>query len=105
MGIEDLCRVPLAAAHHGRARQSSWTETCGYCRRVQCVPVSRGQYSGKICFIEKPGVQDEGCRHVVLTPQVAYLEVKVQVRDLVRVVGIATPFAPRGSIFGENLFY
>ena len=38
-------------------------------------------------------------------PQVAYLEVKVQVRDLVQIVGIATPFAPRGSIFGENLFY
>ena len=40
--------------------------------------------------------------------RVAYHEVKVQVRDLVQVVGIVAPFAPRGgngSIFGENLFY
>ena len=32
---------------------------------------------------------------------IAYPEVKVQVRDLVRVVGIVAPFAPRGSVFGE----
>ena len=29
-------------------------------------------------------------------PQVAYPEVNVQIRDLVRVVGIVAPFAPRG---------
>ena len=29
-------------------------------------------------------------------PRVAYPESKVQVRDLVRVVGIVAPFAPRG---------
>ena len=34
-------------------------------------------------------------------PMVAYPEVIVQVRDLVRVVGIVAPFAPRGSVFGE----
>ena len=34
-------------------------------------------------------------------PMVAYPEVKVQERDLVRVVGIVAPFAPRGSVFGE----
>ena len=32
---------------------------------------------------------------------VAYPEVKVQVRDLVRVVGIVAPFAPRESVLGE----
>ena len=37
--------------------------------------------------------------------RVAYLEVKVQVRDQVRVVGIVVPFAPRGSVPGENSFY
>ena len=37
-------------------------------------------------------------------PMVAYPEVKVQVRDLVRVVGNVAPFAPRGSIFGEIRF-
>ena len=36
--------------------------------------------------------------------EVANPLVKNQVRDLVLVVGIATPFAPRGSIFRENSF-
>ena len=70
--------------------------SCGY----------RGQYSGKIRFIEKPGVQDEGGgRHVAKhssNPRVAFPEVNVQVRDLVRVVGIVAAFAPRGfSIRGK----
>ena len=54
-------------------------ESCGY--------LSRGdQYSGEIRFVEKPGVQEEGGRHVAkrsFDPQVAYPEVKVQIRDLV----------------------
>ena len=32
---------------------------------------------------------------------VAYPEVKVQVRDLVRVVGIVSPFVPRGRWGGQ----
>ena len=46
---------------------------------------------------KKPGVQDYGGHHVAkrrFEPRVAYLEVKVQVRDQVRVVGIVAPFAP-----------
>ena len=100
MGTWDLSRVPLAAVRHGRARQSSGTGPCGYCRRVLWVPGPAGQYSGKIRFIEKPGVQDEGGRHVVKRssdPRVAHPDVKVQVRDLVRVVGIVAPFAPMGA--------
>ena len=64
-----------------------------------------GQYSGKIRFIEKPGVQDEGDRHVVKRssdPRVAQPEVKVQVGDLVQVVGIFAPLPRGGSVFGEN---
>ena len=39
-------------------------------------------------------------------PRVAYPEVKVQVRDLVRVVGIVTQISTQaGSVFGENSFY
>ena len=100
MGTGHLCRVPPAAVHHGRARKSSGTGPYGYCRKVLWVPVPEVQYSGKICFIEKPGVhvQDEGGRHVVKRssdPRVAHPEVKVQVRDLVRVVGIVAPFAAR----------
>ena len=67
-----------------------------------------GQYSGKIRFIEKPGVEDEESRHVVKRssdPRVAHPDVKVQVRDLVRVVGIVAHFAPMGSVPGENSFY
>ena len=64
MGTCDLCRVPLAAVRHGRARQNSGTRPCGDCKRVLWVPGPRGQYSGKIRFIEKPGVQNEEGRHV-----------------------------------------
>ena len=91
MGTGDLCRMPLAAVHHGNARKSSGTGPCGDCRRVLW-----GQYSGK--FIEKPGVLDVVGRHVAKhssDPRVAYPEVKVQVRDLVRVVDIVAPSAPR----------
>ena len=37
--------------------------------------------------------------------RVAYPKIKVQVQDLVRVVGIVDPFAPRGSGLREKLFY
>ena len=49
-----------------------------------------------------------GGRHVVKRSsdfRVAFAEVKLQVRDLVRVVGIVANFAPRGSVFGENSLY
>ena len=50
-------------------------------------------------FIEKRGVQDEGGRHVAKRssdPRQAYPEVKLQGRDLVRVVGIVAPFVQLG---------
>ena len=59
MGSGDLCRVPPAAVHHGRARQSSGTGPCGYCRTILWVFGPTGQCSGNIRFIEKPGVQNE----------------------------------------------
>ena len=65
MGPGDVCRLPLAAVRHGRARQTSESGPCGHCRRVLWVPDPWSQYSGKIRFIEKHGVQDEGGRHVV----------------------------------------
>ena len=70
---------------------------------------SVGSVFGRIRFIEKPGVQDEGFAmwlNVVLNDRrIAYSEVKVQVRDLVRVVGIVVPFASRGLLSRENSFY
>ena len=49
-------------------------------RTVLWVPDPRGQYSGKFRFIEKPGVQDEGGRHVAKRSsdtRVAYPKVNV----------------------------
>ena len=71
MGPEDVCRVPLAAVRHGRARQTSESGPCGDCRRVLWVPGPRGQYSGKIRFIEKRGYKPRGVvklLNIVLTP-------------------------------------
>ena len=105
MGTGELCRVPPSS---GTYRESQVMFRDGYCRRVLCVPDPRGQYSGKIRFIEKPGVQDEGGRHVAKRssdPRVAYPEVNVQVQDLVRGVGIVAPFAPRGFSIRGNSFY
>ena len=59
MGTGDVCRVPLAAERHGRARQTSESGPCGDCSRVLWVPGAWGQFSGKIRFIETRGVQDE----------------------------------------------
>ena len=108
MGTGDLCRVPPAAARHGRARQSAGTGPSGDCRKLLWIPGPRGQYSGKIRFIEKPWVQVEGDRHVAKRSsdtRVAYPEVKVQVRGLMRVVGIVAPFAPRMVGTRRNFFY
>ena len=67
-----------------------------------------GSVFGEIHFNEKPGVPNEGDRHVAKRssdPRVDYPEVKVQVSDLVRVVGIVASFAPlmvvgtRGKLF------
>ena len=72
------------------------------------VPGPADQYSGKIRFIKKPGVQDERGRHVVKRssdPRIAHPKVKVQVRDLERVVGIVAPFDPRGFSIQGNSFY
>ena len=83
---------PPAAVRHGRTRPSSGTGPCGDCRRYLWVPDPRGQYSGKIHFVKKPVVQDEGGRHVAKgssDPQQRYPTgelVKVQGRDRVGIV-------------------
>ena len=98
MSTGDLCRVPPAAVYPGRARQCSGTGPCRYCRRVLWVPGPRGQYSGKNSFYGETRDTRRG-RHVAKRssdPRAAYPEVNTQVLDLVRVVGIVAPFAPRG---------
>ena len=71
------------------------------------MPDPRGQDSRKIRFIDKPGYKTMGVVMWLNVVRVAYPEVKVQVRDLVRVVGIVAPFDPRGggSVPGKNYFY
>ena len=75
--------------------------SCGY--RARGVSIR-----GKIRFIEKRGIQDEGDRYVAKyssDPRQAYPEVKLQGRDLVRVVGIVPPLPHWGPVPGENSFY
>ena len=93
----DVCRVPIAAVHYGKARQTSELGQCWVCRMVLWVLGPRGQCSGKKRFIEKRRLQDERGRHVAKSssdPRKAYPEVKPQGRDLVQVEGIVVPFAP-----------
>ena len=93
--------MPQAAVRYGRTRQISETGQCGDCIWVRSVPGPWGQYLGKIRFIEKPGVQDEGSLHVAKRSsdlRVAYPEVKLQIRDLGRDVYVVVPFAPRESV-------
>ena len=71
MGTGDMCRVPLAAVRHGRARQNQRRDlvgivegSCGY--RARGVSIR-----GKFVLSKKPEVQDEGVAiwlNVVLTP-------------------------------------
>ena len=71
MGTEGMCRMPPAAARHGRARHSSGTGPCGDCRRVLCFPGPCGQYSGKIHLSRNPEYKTMGVGmwlNVVLTP-------------------------------------
>ena len=106
MGTRDVrCRVPLAAERHRSARQTSEPGPCGDCTRVLWVSGPWGQYSGKIHCIKKHWVQDEGGRHVAKRSsdsRQAYREVKLQRRDLVRVVSIVAPFVQLGAEPGEN---
>ena len=60
MGTGDMCWEPPAAVHHERARQSAGMRPCGYCTGVLWVLGPVGKYSGKIRFIEKPGIEDDG---------------------------------------------
>ena len=104
MGTGDLCRVPPAAVHHWIARQISGTGPYGYCRR-SLEYRSRICIRGKFVSLRNPVKKTRGVRHVLKhssDPRVANLEDKVQIWDLVRVVGIVAPFAPRGfSIRGK----
>ena len=99
MGTRDLCQMPPAAVDPGRARQCSGTGPCGYCRRLLWVAGPRGQYSGKIRFIEKPGVQDERGLHVAKHSSDAPSSLpRIQCSGTGPSVscGVVAPFAPRG---------
>ena len=97
MGTGDLCRVPPAAARHGRARQSSGTGPNGIVEGY-CGYRARGVSIQEKSFYRESWGTRRGDRHVAKRssdPRVAYPEFKVQVRDTVRVVGIVASFATR----------
>ena len=64
MGPGDVCRVPLAAVRHGRARQTSEPGPCGNCRRVLWVPGPRVPIRGKLFLSRNLGYKTRGGRHV-----------------------------------------
>ena len=100
-GTGDLCRVCAGCPQRryipgepgniqGRDHVGIVEGSCGY--RARGVSIR-----GKFVLSRNPGYKTRG-RHVAKrssNPRVAYPEVNVQVRDLVRVVGIVAPFAPR----------
>ena len=105
MGPEHVCRVPLAAVRHGRARQTSESGPCGDCRRVLWVPGPWGQYSGKIRFIEKRGVQDEGFAmllNVVLTPA-SLPQSQTSVTGPSASCGYCCPLCPTGGRYRRKI--
>ena len=69
--------------------------SCGYWARGVSI-------RGKFVLSSNPGTR-LGDRHASHSsdPRVANPEVKIQVRDLVRVVEIVAPFAPQGYIRGK----
>ena len=113
--------VPGKNSFFFRGPGGKWAqETCVVCPQLRYVTVEPGNVQGqdRMGVVEGPvdtgpagSVFGEnsfyretwgtrrGSRHVAKRssdPWVAYPEVKVQVRDLVRIVGIVATFAPRG---------
>ena len=75
--------------------------SCGYRAR-------RISIRGTFVLSRNPGYKTRGGHHVVKRssdPWVTHPEVKVQVRDLVRVVGIVAHLPHGGSVFGESSLY
>ena len=108
MGIGDLCWMPLAAVRNKGASKSSGTGPCGDCRRILWGTGPAGSVFGENSFYRETWGTRRGGRHVAKRssdPRVVYPEVKVQVRDLVRVVGIVVPFAQGRSVPWKNSFY
>ena len=96
--VEGSCGYrALAAVRHWRARQCSGTGLCVDCRRVPWVQRPGISIRGKIVLSRNPGYKTRG---VAMRLNVAYPdslpEVKYQVRNLVRVVGITDPL-PHGQ--------
>ena len=71
MGIGDLCRMPPAALHTGRATQTSGTGPCGDYRRVPWYRACGVSIRGKLVLSRNMGYKTRGVAmllNVVLTP-------------------------------------
>ena len=98
---ETCARCPQQWYATGEPGKVQGRDRVGLCRTVLWVLVPRCQYSGDNSFYRETwGTRRGGIKD----PLVAYPEVKVQVRDLVRVMGIVAPFAPRVGIGTREQF-
>ena len=81
----------------------------GIVERSRVYLARRVSTRGKFVLTRNPGYKTSGVAMWLNVrssdPRVAYPEVKVQVRDLVRVVSIVAPLAPSGVSIRENSFY
>ena len=113
MGTRDLCRVPPAAARHGKARQCSGTGPCRDCRWVLWVSGQWGQYSRKINSFYRETRSTRlgggGGRHMAKRssdPRVAYPKSKFRYGTYRCKLWVLLPPLPHGeSVFGGNSFY
>ena len=102
----DPCRVPQQRYATGEPGKVQGRDRVGIVERSR-VKGPLGSVFGENLFYRETQGTRLGGRHMAKRssdPRVAYPEVKVHVRDLVRVLGVVAPFAPRVSI-RENLFY
>ena len=103
-----MFRMSQAAVCYGRARQRSRTGPCEDCRRVVGYRICGFSVRENFVLSTNLEYKTRGGRQVAKRnsdPRIAYPDAKVQLRDLVRVVGIVASFAPMGWIPGENSFY
>ena len=85
------------AVRHGRARQSSGTGSCGNVEGSVGTEPAGSVFGDNSVYRETWGKRRGG-------RQVAKRNVKIQVRDLVRVLGIGAPMPHGVSVSGKNSF-
>ena len=102
----DLCRCPQQQYVTGEPGKVQGRDRVGIVKRSCGYQARRVSAREKSFYRETRGTIIGDC-HVAIRrsdPRVAYTEVKVQVRDLVRVVGILASFSQRAQYSGKFHF-